>query len=347
MDNASNCDKLAKFLGISLPSFPGMSAWLQCLADIFNLIAKIFISIFFKKPKSKKKVGIAAGAQSGGFQWPGESTDLGEAEVNIFDENDSESEEEEDIAVQEASDEALEVENDNEGQEVHNEKVAKILHDKAISIMAKKGITISSEEEKNALQIFPHIAGLACHIHNSPTLKEKFDKIVAANETLTGHQHTLSCCCLLAHFHFRNSVKELTDVSSNNLQAYALNDEQWQMADDIFTHIFSTADVPLIVDVFPTLEELCEGLIGAHDDTQNDVANYSIFAADNEIYIIAVVMCPDHKLKWFKDHGHNITQIKGIEKMVVNQWKDFYASPDMEDTDTSGRQQPVSNHEIY
>ncbi|TFK33878.1 hypothetical protein BDQ12DRAFT_614491, partial [Crucibulum laeve] len=71
------------------------------------------------------------------------------------------------------------------------------------------------------------------------------------------------------------------------------------------------------------------------------IDKYSIFAADNEIYIIAVVMCPDHKLKWFKDHGHTITQIKGIEKMVANQWKNFYVSPDMEDTDTSRRQQPL------
>lgn len=36
-------------------------------------------------------------------------------------------------------------------------------------------------------------------------------------------------------------------------------------------------------------------------------------------------MCPDRKLKWFKDHGRTPKQIKDIEKMVVKQWKDIYA----------------------
>lgn len=67
--------------------------------------------------------------------------------------------------------------------------------------------------------------------------------------------------------------------------------------------MFSTAQVPLIVDVIPTLEELREGMIGACDDQENDVATvvrvacqagimlidkYSTFAQDCDIYIIAI-----------------------------------------------------------
>ncbi len=29
-------------------------------------------------------------------------------------------------------------------------------------------------------------------------------------------------------------------------------------------------------------------------------------------------MCPDKKLKWFKDHGHSAAQIREIKKMVTN-----------------------------
>lgn len=67
--------------------------------------------------------------------------------------------------------------------------------------------------------------------------------------------------------------------------------------------MFSTAQVPLIVDVIPTLEELREGMIGARDNQENDVATvvrvacqagimlidkYSTFAQDCDIYIIAI-----------------------------------------------------------
>ncbi len=130
----------------------------------------------------------------------------------------------------------------------------------------------------------------------------------------------------------------------------------YQLFDDA-TQIFSTAETPLIVNVIPTLEEMREGLIAARDDSENDIANvvrvacqaglllidkYSTFAQDCDIYLIAIgeilllyiqyqllksssydtVMCPDRKLKWFKDHGRTARQIKDIEKMVVAKWND-------------------------
>jgi len=35
-------------------------------------------------------------------------------------------------------------------------------------------------------------------------------------------------------------------------------------------------------------------------------------------------MCPDKKLKWFKDHGHSAAQIHEIKKMVTNRWNETY-----------------------
>ena len=97
-------------------------------------------------------------------------------------------------------------------------------------------------------------------------------------------------------------------------------------------------------------------MIGARDDQENDVSDiirvacqaaillidkYSTFANNCDIYLIAIgiyfsyfnslsysiflVMCPDRKLKWFKDHGRTPRQIKEIEKMVVKRWKEIYA----------------------
>ncbi|KAF8222956.1 hypothetical protein L208DRAFT_1227111, partial [Tricholoma matsutake] len=46
---------------------------------------------------------------------------------------------------------------------------------------------------------------------------------------------------------------------------------------------------------------------------------YSLLSADCELYQIAIVMCPDRKLKWFKDHGCTSAQIRDIKKLV-NKW---------------------------
>jgi hypothetical protein len=35
-------------------------------------------------------------------------------------------------------------------------------------------------------------------------------------------------------------------------------------------------------------------------------------------------MCPDRKLKWFKDHGHSAAQIRDTKKLVINRWKESY-----------------------
>ncbi|KIK00434.1 hypothetical protein K443DRAFT_7641 [Laccaria amethystina LaAM-08-1] len=85
---------------------------------------------------------------------------------------------------------------------------------------------------------------------------------------------------------------------------------------------------------------LREGLIAARDDEENNPANvvqvachaavllvdkYSAFSGACDISIVAIVMCPDRKLKWFQDHGHNLQQIKSIKSMICDYWENLYA----------------------
>lgn len=35
-------------------------------------------------------------------------------------------------------------------------------------------------------------------------------------------------------------------------------------------------------------------------------------------------MCPDKKLKWFKDHGHTAAQTRDIKKLVLTHWAETY-----------------------
>ncbi|KAF9524138.1 hypothetical protein CPB83DRAFT_727737, partial [Crepidotus variabilis] len=325
----------------------------------------IFISFFFKKPKPKKKVTVARGASGARFRRPGELAAEDEDEEIILDgyenESDENDDDEDDTAVEEVAEAAAEEEDDDDGQGVHNERVCRTLKDKAIIMMEAKGVFIDHDEEKMALQIFPRMAGLARRVHDNTTLKERFVSLVKKNDDLQGTQRTLTrrvptrwnsdFNCLNSHFHFRDVVEALTSTSSLGLRAYHLSDDQWLMAEDVcevlllfdtVTRVFSMKEVPLIVDVVPTLEDLREGLIAARDDTINDVSNivkiacqasillvdkYSTFADNCDIYLIAIAMCPDRKLKWFKDHGRTPRQIKEIEKLIIEKWTEVY-SPD-------------------
>ncbi|TFK37813.1 hypothetical protein BDQ12DRAFT_607246 [Crucibulum laeve] len=75
--------------------------------------------------------------------------------------------------------EASEAEEGNDGRLIHDQAVVKTLWAQAIDIMEERNIVIDSEEEAMALTLFPWVAGLAWCVHDSPTLKEKFDKLVS------------------------------------------------------------------------------------------------------------------------------------------------------------------------
>lgn len=114
MDNASNCDSLARVLPRMIPTFWGEDAQLCCLAHIVNFIAKIFISCFFKKPKRKKSVKVAASTKNvgAGFCQAGEVEDFSEGEEIVLEQGDDSDDEEEIAVIEEADVEEDEAEND-------------------------------------------------------------------------------------------------------------------------------------------------------------------------------------------------------------------------------------------
>jgi hypothetical protein len=138
------------------------------------------------------------------------------------------------------------------------------------------------------------------------------------------------------------------------------------------TKLFSQSQVPLIVDAVPMLEAIEESMVAVRDDDDAELPNvirvaaqaalllidkYSIFTSDCELYQIAIgsslklsilgclsnlisqVMCPDRKLKWFKDHGRTAAQIKEIKKLVIKRWEESYQAAE-EETPGNETQQP-------
>jgi hypothetical protein len=111
---------------------------------------KIFISFFFKKPKPKKSVKAVPTSD-----FPTDDSDVDE----IILDNGNEDEEEDPAILEEAVEEAQAAEEDaDDGQAAHDNAVVKSLRDKAILQMHNNHqISMSSEEERMALKLFPAV----------------------------------------------------------------------------------------------------------------------------------------------------------------------------------------------
>lgn len=87
------------------------------------------------------------------------------------------------------------------------------------------------------------VSGLARHVHDNSTLKEKFDTLVSNDKDLPGDKTALDrrvptrwnsdLTCLDAHLYFRSPVEQLTGAAINKLQAYRLSEEQWNLAETL------------------------------------------------------------------------------------------------------------------
>ncbi|KAF8495270.1 hypothetical protein F5888DRAFT_1794991 [Russula emetica] len=297
-------------------------------------------------PQKKKVIKISAGSRrQAGHPRNVPTGTIYEEELIVLDNGDSEAESDKDEAIEEEAAVSAATCEGDDGQSVHDDSVVKTLWGRPIQIMNDKGV------------LFP-LAGLARHVHDGATLKEKFDKLVQEDEELEGSKKALDrrvttwwnsdLTCLEAHVHFKNIIQQLTGVATNKLQAYRLSGQQWELADDLIevlmifdgpTKLFSQSQVPLIVDAVPILEAIEESMVAVRNDSDAQLPNvirvaaqaalllidkYSIFTSDCELYQIAIVMCPNRKLKWFKDHGRTAAQIKEIKKMVVKRWEESY-----------------------
>ncbi|GBE85812.1 Putative AC transposase OS=Zea mays PE=2 SV=2 [Sparassis crispa] len=218
MDNASNCDATA--------------VELEPLVESFR--AKAFISFFFRQPKKKKVVKVAAGRKrkrsQGDMQNRPEEFELspGEAVADGEQLMDGNHEDDDMSAV-------------DDGKAAHDDAAVKSVHAQAVNIAREEfGIEMTPKEESEALGLFAKVAGLARRLHDSLTLQEKFEKLVDAQPELSGTKKALDrrmvtrwnsdFACLAAHIYFEIPVKQLTSDDRNDLQPYALSHAQWRLA---------------------------------------------------------------------------------------------------------------------
>ncbi|KAF5346355.1 hypothetical protein D9756_011616 [Leucocoprinus leucothites] len=97
-------------------------------------------------------------------------------------------------------------------------------------------VTATPAQLRTAESIMPRVSGLACRIHDSPTLLSK-------NPRLDGAKRSLDCwvatrwnsdfLCLNAHVYFQKEVETMTGISDNNLTQYWLSADQWKIVTDL------------------------------------------------------------------------------------------------------------------
>ncbi|EIN05207.1 hypothetical protein PUNSTDRAFT_74871 [Punctularia strigosozonata HHB-11173 SS5] len=324
------------------------------------------IGFFFSRPKPAKKVTVRSGnarrsRQSGGML-PAEPV---VEEVIV---EDGEDVNEVDLAADDPD--ASNPGGNDPSKAAHDAQVVRSVHEQAIrdcSILY--GIDLTPETRKEALGVFPKVAGLARRVHDSATLFEKFNRLVAADPAMLGQKRTLDrrvatrwnseLACLSAHIHFKKQVKQLTNDDENALDAYALSPSQWKLAEDLVsvleifdtpTKLFSKNEVPLICETIPMLETFEAQLVAVCDQKHAQlppiirvaaqasllvVGKYYALSDDNEIYRIAMVLCPWRKLQWFAVRQWSAEDISTVKAITIRTFREIYAG-DSNNTEAVG-----------
>ncbi|KAI0045690.1 hypothetical protein FA95DRAFT_1543462 [Auriscalpium vulgare] len=364
MDNAGNCNTTATETGVLLASFRGAASRTRCFPHIVNLIAKANVHFLLLQGKAKVSAGTKRkrGQRVGAPEPAAAPLDpfleamQADATDTTLVEGENLTPEEEQLA--EATEETVSLEDD--GQHAHDENVVKTLRDVAIAQMRAIDVTFSSEDEKCALSIFPKVAGLARRVHDSPTLGEEFDRLVANDTSLATDQRRLArrvptrwnsdLACLKSHVELRKAVEQLTGDRTLGLTAFRLTDAQWELVDDLMevlplfdgpTLLFSKTETPLITEAVPMLQDLEKSLkqVREAEDVKPIVrvaAHASILLAQKyhsltnecEVYRISIVMCPNKKLQWFRDENWSEEAVEEVRQLVILRWEENYMPRD-------------------
>jgi hypothetical protein len=152
-----------------------------------------------------------------------------------------------------------------QSQDIHDTQVARSIRAKAIAHMDALGVSISPDENREALGLFPkvrtrisvpystlifkfayQVAGLAKKVHDSGTVGNTFNSLVDAAKAAKEIQSDKTAldrrcptrwnsefACLTAHQTLKIAVEQLTATSSLKLSAFKLSETQWDLSEEV------------------------------------------------------------------------------------------------------------------
>ncbi|KDN47302.1 hypothetical protein RSAG8_03781, partial [Rhizoctonia solani AG-8 WAC10335] len=334
LDNASNNLTLTRHLQQRIPHFLGERSYVRCLAHIINLMAKAFMSPFSNTSKRSREV-IEKNNQNSKLITPAiqdflytqkevgaEGVDADDAEVLGSNNVDPAQFEHDTLVVQDSILQAIE------------------------QVSASKGIVPTKSELQDAQSIMSIVSGLARRVHDSPQLKLKLEEIISMYPELKDSKRkslprrvptrwNTDHAALDGHIHLRGPVQWLTSEPSLKLQHYSLKETLWPLADEL-NESLEVWEVPLIYQVLPALVDLRNTLAFMRGATNiHPVTRVAAQAALNvfnkymenmticEVYFIAIVMCPDIKMGWFRTHFAP-QSVEMMKQMIVARFNISY-----------------------
>jgi hypothetical protein len=155
MDNVSNCDTTAEHLSQEISKFQGASACLRCFPHTVNLIAKAFISFFFRQPKKRvQKASAGTKRTQRGREVEEEVIPLEDLETLWTDQDELERE----VAPADASADDEVHDEIDEAKAVHDQETVSNLWDQAIKDCQElHNIVIPMHSEQEALDLLPKV----------------------------------------------------------------------------------------------------------------------------------------------------------------------------------------------
>ncbi|KAJ7433236.1 hypothetical protein B0H11DRAFT_1939659 [Mycena galericulata] len=189
-------------------------------------------------------------------------------------------------------------------------------------------------------------------VHDSAsTLGVKFQNLVSADNKLIEERNTLTrrvptrwnsdYACIDSHLYLRDPVEALTGQAGNKLSSFCLTSVQWSLAKEVkdvlgifvpATKLFSKKETPPVQPVIPMIEDIEDALKRIINSAFPVLQKYHSLTDDCEVYKIAIVMCPDKKLQWFKDRGWTREDVEELRSLVVRRWEKSYKAKALQTT---------------
>ncbi|KAG8756943.1 hypothetical protein FRC11_004911 [Ceratobasidium sp. 423] len=178
-------------------------------------------------------------------------------------------------------------------------------------------------------------------------------------------QGSMRALVLQSYSHFRGPIQYLTGNARYKVSRWALDTEQWSITEqlglvlEVFkepTDWMSWSGVPLVSEVIPELLTVRDRLYDVRDDTFQQNLHPTVRVAaeasllvfekymglmleESDVHVIAIVMCPDRKLKWYTDRGYKVDSIRS---RVVSRFEELYPNTTQE-AQSQNNPQPIRN----
>ncbi|KAF5324122.1 hypothetical protein D9619_011280 [Psilocybe cf. subviscida] len=323
-DNASNMDTMIEVLEELLPEFPGASNQTRCFAHILNLVAKSILRQF----DTKKKATVANEDPIDAL-----ARELDDAMGTLLDDDQPEDDSEDD--------------EDGLGNERAGMSAAEIAELEEslgpVRALLTKLRAFSNAVKRSSTLLLPAwlamLKKLALRVRNMPR-----DVLTRWNSTFEMLEFAIT---------YRGAIDAMTSERSLNLRKYELDDNEWLIATKlrdtlkIFKHatlFFSRGNTPSLSKVIPAMDHIDATLATTMDDMtvppsiraavaigKRTLNKYYNKTDHTEVYQIAMVLDPQHKLEYFTKAGWEQEWINAARNIVRDEYDRTYALREVDD----------------